>query len=68
VVRASVAVAAASAVDRAGAVSRPLCAGCVARIRARGVAELEGEQHPWLAYQLSDKNYRAPESEKNCAG
>ena len=27
-------------------------------------AEGEGEQHPWLAFQLSDKNYRAPESEK----
>ncbi len=26
--------------------------------------ESEGEQHPWLAYQLSDKNYRAPEAEK----
>ena len=26
--------------------------------------EVEGEQHPWLAFQLSDKNYRAPESEK----
>ena len=27
-------------------------------------AQIEGEQHPWLAYQLSDKRNRAPDSEK----
>ncbi len=27
-------------------------------------ADIEAEQHPWLAHQLSDKRYRAPGSEK----
>ena len=30
----------------------------------RASAQTEGEQHPWLAFQLSDKRNRAPESEK----
>ncbi len=33
----------------------------IARLESAGE---EGEQHPWLAYQLSRKPYRAPENEK----
>ena len=65
VVRAPVAAAAASAVDRTGAVQRPLCAGCAAGIRARCIAgSSKASSIRGSRTSSRDRNYRAPESEK----